>query len=148
MEKWSKVLSAMAIGALVAAIGVVLMGYLAAVSVPREYISWFESEFGLQVAMTLLYIVQQVLGFGLFLFAAGYVLTRQLSLSPLLATACTLAGFWLYSVVGVALVYSEPVGYFLSALHWSMAIMLVVHLLCLVAGVALGKKQGAKQKRE
>jgi len=141
MEKYSKILLAVGLGVMVSAIGVVLMGYVAAVTIPKEYFSWFQSSLGLQVAMTLLYAVQQIIGFGLLLFAAAYLVTRKLSLPPLLAIACLLIGFWFYSVVGVALVYNEPVGHLVSALHWSMVTLLIVHIACLALGAILGSRR-------
>lgn len=140
MGRYSKLLAAIGIGILVSAIGVVVTSYLAAIAVPEEYFLWFQEHLSHRHGFVLITIVQQILGFGLLFLAAGYFATKRLSLSPIVSVFCVIIGFWLYRVVGVALVYETPIRNPIPALNLPVFILLGVHLLFLVLGVVLGKK--------
>lgn len=140
MDKYGRIFVATSAGILASAIGVELAGYLAAIAVPEDYFLWFRENLSLSIGLGLLYAVHSILGFGLLLLAAGYFAARHLSLSSIVAIPCLLVGFWLYLIIGVALVYGGPISSPIPTLNIHALITVVIHMLCLVLGVALGKK--------
>jgi hypothetical protein len=140
VDKFRKIILATGAGLLAGAMGVEITGYLAAITVPEEYFVWFQENLNTHIGFVLLYTVQNILGFGLLLLAAGYLVTRRLLLSPLVAALCLLTGFWLYSTIGVALVYGGPVSNPIPSLNVAVINMLVISILFLAFGVALGKR--------
>lgn len=139
MDRYMKFLLAAGAGMLVSAIGVELIGYLSAIAVPEEYFVWFQENLSLNFGFALLYTFQYVAGFGLLLLAAGYLVTKGVSLYPVAAVSCLLIGFWLYLVVGVSLVYGGPMINPVPEINLSVIILLVTHILFPVVGVVLGK---------
>ncbi|MFV8781152.1 hypothetical protein ACNKU7_01905 [Microbulbifer sp. SA54] len=146
MNVYSKIFLAAIAGALASAISMTLMGYLAAVTIPKEFFSWFQQSPNL--GFVLLTSVQQILAYGLPLLAAGYLVVKRLSLATGPALLSLLAGFWLYTIVGTALIYQAPLQNPFAALSLPMVIMLTIHILFLAAGIALGKRYSQRISAE
>lgn len=140
MDRYIKIFLAVCAGILVSAIGVEITGYLSAIAVPEEYFLWLQSNLSLSVGFALLYTLQSIAGFGILLLAAGYFVTKGLSLHPVTAVSCLLVGFWLYLVVGLSLVYGGPMINPVPGINLSVIIMLVIHIFFTVVGVVLGKR--------
>jgi hypothetical protein len=143
MGTFSKMGLSIGIGVLVSAIGIVILGYLAAVAIPKEYFFWFQENLNLPIGFALLDIVQQSISFGVLLFSAGYLITKKLSLSPTVTAACLLTGFWLYAVVGSPLVYNVPISNPIPELNQSVLAGLFIPILFLALGVGLGRYNNA-----
>ncbi|WP_299947340.1 hypothetical protein [uncultured Microbulbifer sp.] len=146
MGIYSKLLVAIGIGILVSAVGVIVTGYLAAVAIPKAFFLWFQDHFSLDLGFVLITIVQQILGFGFLFLAAGYFISKRLPLSPVAAVSCLLIGFWIYLVVGVALIYETPISNPIPTLNTLVFITLSVHLLFLVLGVVLGNRDNTTMR--
>ncbi|MDP5208220.1 hypothetical protein [Microbulbifer sp. 2205BS26-8] len=146
MGRYSKLLLAIGIGILVSAVGVIVTGYLAAIAIPKAFFLWLQEHLSLDLGFVLITIVQQILGFGFLFLAAGYFTTKRLCLSPIISVLCILIGFWLYLVVGVALVYETPISNPIPTLNTLVFITLGVHLLFLVLGVVLGNRDNTTMR--
>jgi hypothetical protein len=63
-------------GLILGLIGVHLMGYVAAIAIPKEYFLWFKDNLFIELGIVILGIVEQFLGFGLLALVTGYVLGK------------------------------------------------------------------------
>ncbi|WKD50066.1 hypothetical protein [Microbulbifer spongiae] len=131
---------------MVSAVGVIVTGYLAAIAIPKAFFLWLQEHLSLDLGFVLITIVQQILGFGFLFLAAGYFATKRLCLSPIISVLCVLIGFWLYLVVGLALVYETPISNPIPTLITLVFITLGVHLLFLVLGVVLGNRDNTTMR--
>lgn len=96
-------------GLILGLIGVHLMGYIAAIAIPKEYFLWFEENLFIELGFFILGLVEQFLGFGILALITGYILGK-VTLSNWLAYSliCYVSVLFYFSV-GSALVYGSPI---------------------------------------
>ncbi|WP_057831439.1 hypothetical protein [Colwellia sp. TT2012] len=96
-------------GLILGLIGVHLMGYVAAIAIPKEYFMWFKENLFVELGMVILGIVEQFFGFGLLALITGYVLGK-VTLSNWLVNSiiCYLSVLFYFSV-GSAFVYGGSI---------------------------------------
>ena len=148
MNRYARILLTSAMGVLIAAIGGVVMGDLAATPLPDGYYPWFEEHLNIHVGLVLTSTIQQILAYGLLLFLAAYLVTRSMFLAPWMGVACLLAGFWLYATVGMAWLYGIPARNVMPTLTWYMAVPVVVHAAALAGGAWIGARSAAEPRKQ
>ena len=96
-------------GLILGLIGVHLMGYVAAIAIPKEYFLWFKENLFIELGMVILGVVEQFFGFGILALITGYILGK-VTLSNWLANSiiCYISVL-LYFSVGSALVYGGSI---------------------------------------
>jgi hypothetical protein len=102
------------LGILLGVLGELLMGYLAAVAIPREFILWFENT---TLALAAISFVSQFFIFGTIATAIGVAL-GQLSGKWLLNSLACYFGFLFYSSVGIAFVYGGEISPLYSGIYY------------------------------
>ena len=101
MEKWKLILTSLLIGMIYGAIGIYIMGYVAAIAIPKEFYELLGSKLG----YVTLGIVNQFIAFGLVAILTGYILGR-ISYSHWLLSALTcFAGIHIYGSIVIAYIY-------------------------------------------
>jgi hypothetical protein len=93
------------LGTAIGALGVFLMGYIAAVAIPKEFILWFGNN---ELALLVINTISQFLAFGVTALIAGSILGRLSKLWLLNSLVCYLA-FLFYLTAGVSLVYGGEI---------------------------------------
>lgn len=99
------VIYALALGVSLGSIGVLLMGYIAAIAIPAEWVLWFGNN---DLAILSINFVSQLIAFGIITIVTGTVLGR-ISAKWLLNSALCYVGFLFYMSVGIALVYETEI---------------------------------------
>ena len=96
-------------GLILGLIGVHLMGYVAAIAIPKEYFLWFKENLFIELGMVILGVVEQFFGFVILALITGYILGK-VTLSNWLANSiiCYISVL-LYFSVGSALVYGGSI---------------------------------------
>jgi hypothetical protein len=104
-SQYKEIIYSILLGTVLGAVGVFLMGYVAAIYIPEQYILWFGNN---QLALVTINFISQFLGFGIIAIATGFVLGRLSKRWFLNSLVCYLA-FLLYLSVGTALVYGGEI---------------------------------------
>jgi hypothetical protein len=132
-------------GLILGLIGVHLMGYVAAIAIPKEYFLWFKDNLFIELGIVILGIVEQFLGFGLLALVTGYVLGK-VTLSNWLVN-CIICYFsvLLYLSVGSALVYGGSISNPFAAASFSYLIPLFVLPTCLMAATYMASTRYNKK---
>ncbi len=93
------------LGLCLGAIGVILMGYVAAIAIPVECILWFDSN---EIANAIIYFISHFLAFGTLAIATGMILGRLSEMWILTSVVCY-ASFLFYLSIGTSLVYKTEI---------------------------------------
>lgn len=132
------IIYASGLGISLGAIGVFIMGYVAAIAIPAELILWFGNN---TLASISINFVSQFLAFGVLAIIIGIILGRLSKKWLLNSTACYI-GFIFYTTIGLALIYqtqiSNPYAGFTSYLYIPSIILTP---LCLIGSTWLTAKK-------
>jgi len=126
-KKFKEIFYSLALGLGMGAIGVFLIGYIAAVAIPKEFFSLFENT---RIASLSIAVISQFLAFGVIAICVGLVLGRLSKRWLLNSTVCYLA-FLFYLGFGVALVYQVEISNPYSVLSYLDIPMIILVPLCL-----------------
>lgn len=96
-------------GLILGLIGVHLMGYVAAIAIPKEYFLWFKENLLVELGMVILGIVEQFFGFGLLALITGYLLGKVTLSNWLVNSIICYFSVLLYFSVGSAFVYGGSI---------------------------------------
>ena len=105
LNQYKEIFYSALLGTIIGAVGVFLMGYVAAIYIPEEYILWFGNS---QFAYSTINFISQFLAFGIISILTGTVLGRLSNKWFLNSLVCYLA-FLFYLGVGTALVYGGEI---------------------------------------
>ena len=119
-------------GLILGLIGVHLMGYVAAIAIPKEYFLWFKNNLFIELGVVVLGIVEQFLGFGLLALITGYVLGKVTLSNWLVNCIVCYFSVLLYLSVGSALMYGGSISNPFAAASLSDFIPLLVLPACLM----------------
>lgn len=125
------------IGIILGAIGVHVMGYVAAVVIPVDFLFWFENE---ALASAAISFVSQFLGFGILAILLGLIVGR-LSRQWLLNSVICYAAFVFYLSVGSALVYGGGITNPFAGLQSSDFFSFLIVPVCLLLATSLASKK-------
>ena len=101
MNQYKEVLYPVLLGTLVGAIGLVLMGYVAAIYIPENFILWIGNN---TVASIVTSIISQFIAYGILAILAGAIL-GQLSKRWLLNSVVCYLALIFYLSVGLSLIH-------------------------------------------
>jgi hypothetical protein len=120
-------------GLIIGLIGVHLMGYLAAIAIPKEYFLWFEENLFIELGIIILTITEHFLGFGILALITGYILGRLTLSNWLINSLVCYFSVLLYGTVGVAIVYGGPITNPFAGVSMLYSLSLLVLPVCLIA---------------
>ncbi|MCH2056324.1 MAG: hypothetical protein MK214_06870 [Thalassotalea sp.] len=132
-------------GLILGLIGVHLMGYVAAIAIPKEYFLWFKENLFIELGIVILGIVEQFLGFGFLALITGYVLGKITLSSWLVNCIICYLSVLLYSSVGSALVYGGSISNPFAAASFSYFLPLLVLPACLMAATYMASTRYNKK---
>jgi hypothetical protein len=96
-------------GLILGFIGVHLMGYVAAIAIPKEYFLWFKENLFIELGMIALGIIEQFFGFGILALITGYILGKVTMSNWLANSIICYFSVLLYFSVGAVLVYGGSI---------------------------------------
>ena len=135
-------------GLIIGLIGVHLMGYVAAIAVPKAYFLWFKENLFAELAMVILRIVEQFMVFGLLALITGYVLGKITRSHWFVNSIICYFSVLLYFSVGSAFVYggsiSNPFAGF-SMLYFLPSLVLPA---CLIAATYMASPRDNKINKD
>jgi hypothetical protein len=93
------------LGVALGALGFFLLGYIAAVAIPKDFFSWFENT---ELALSIINTISQFLSFGIIAMITGTVLGRLSKRWFINSLVCYLA-FLLYLTLGIVMIYGGEI---------------------------------------
>jgi len=137
INQYKEILYPILLGTLLGAIGVFLMGYVAAIYIPEDFILWFGNN---TVASIIISVVSQFAAFGILAILAGIILGRLSKKWFLNSIVCYIA-FICYVSVGAAVVYGGGISspFTSLSLHQLPAVLLLPT--CLLLSTYLSAKK-------
>ena len=101
MDNWKLVLSSLLIGVIYGAICIYIMGYVAAIAIPKEFFELLGSKLG----YVTIGIINQFLAFGILAILTGYALGKMSSSRWLVSALSCFIGIQIYGSIGIAYIY-------------------------------------------
>ena len=96
-------------GLMIGFIGVYLIGYLAAIAIPKAYFLWFKENFSAELGMIIIGVVEQFLAFGILALIAGYFLGKVNRATWLTNSITCYLSVLFYLSVGYSLIYDTSI---------------------------------------
>jgi hypothetical protein len=137
VNQYKEIIYSALLGMALGALGVFLMGHIAAVAIPNEFFSWFENT---ELALFIINTISQFLAFGVIAIIIGTVLGRLSKRWFLNSLVCYLA-FLLYLTVGTAMVYGGEISNPFSGFTFYNLPSLLLLPVCLLASTCLSARK-------
>lgn len=137
LNQYKEIFYSMLLGTILGATGVFLMGYVAAIYIPEEFILWFRNN---HLAHTLISFISQFLAFGIIAIVIGIILGR-LSKKWFLNTLVCYLAFLIYLSVGTALVYGGEISNPFIGFSWYEMPSVLLLPACLLFSTYLSAKK-------
>lgn len=136
------IIYSLVLGLALGVVGVYLMGYVAAIHVPVEWVLWFENQ---DLASRVITFVSQLLAFGIIAIIAGLILGRASDKWVLNSMLCYLAAM-AYITIGTALIYKVEISNPYAGLGYLDIPTITLLPICLLISAWLSTRQPKKNQ--
>lgn len=136
-NQYKEIIYSALLGMVLGALGVFLMGYIAAVAIPKEFFSWFENT---ESALLVINSISQFLAFGVIAIITGTVIGRLSKRWFLNSFVCYMA-FLLYLIIGTAIIYGGEVSNPFSGFTFHSLPSVLLLPVCLLASSFLSARK-------
>lgn len=137
MSTTKAILTSIILGIIIGLVGMYLMGYIAAIAIPKEYFLWFEENLIIEFGTVILLVLEQFFAYGILALGTGYILGKVTQSNWLANSVICYLSVLFYFSIGSSLVYGGSISnpfenvfslYFLPSLVLPTCLMLSTYI--------------------